>query len=61
MNWEKSSLKNCEIYHSFGSLGTKYWQIFWRRKRDEWCRLDSFQDMYGDMYIKLWEAGIAEK
>jgi hypothetical protein len=76
VNWKKKHLKNSEIDDSFGSLGTRYWQNFCRRnatvisakeavifdsKRDDWCCLDSFEDMYYDVYEKLWEAGIAEK
>jgi hypothetical protein len=30
-------------------------------KRDDWCRLDNFEDMYEDVYERLCEAGIAEK
>jgi hypothetical protein len=30
-------------------------------KRDNWCRLDNFQDMYDCVYEKLVEAGIADK
>jgi hypothetical protein len=69
-------LKNSERDDSFGSPGTRYWQNFCRRnaaiisakkavrfdsKRDDWCRLDNFEDMNDDVYEKLWEAGIAEK
>jgi hypothetical protein len=76
VNWKKKHLKNSEIDDSFGSLGTRYWQFFCRHnaavisaikavrfesKRDDWCRLDNFEDMYDDVYEKLWEAGIAEK
>jgi hypothetical protein len=76
MNWKKKYLKNSEIDDSFGSLGTRYWQNFCRRnaavisakkavrfdsKRDDWCRLDNFEDMYDDVYEKSREAGIAEK
>jgi hypothetical protein len=32
-----------------------------RKLSDDWCRLDNFEDMYDDVYEKLWEAGIAEK
>jgi hypothetical protein len=28
-------------------------------KQDDWCRLDTFKDMYDDVYERLWEAGIA--
>jgi hypothetical protein len=28
--------------------------------RDDWCRLDNFEDMYEDVYERLWEAGISE-
>jgi Fe-S-cluster formation regulator IscX/YfhJ len=76
MNWKKSHSNNIEIYDSFGSLGTRYWQNFCRHnaavisakkavrfdsKRDEWCHLDNFEDMYDDVYETLCEAGIAEK
>jgi Fe-S-cluster formation regulator IscX/YfhJ len=69
-------LSNSEIYNSFGSLGTRYWQNFCRRnadvvsakksvrfdsKRDGWCRLDNFEDVYDGVYEKMWEAGIAQE
>jgi hypothetical protein len=72
---EKGNLKNSERDDSFGSLGTRCSQNFCRRnaaiisakkavrfdsKRDDWCRLDNVEDMYDDVYEKLWEAGIAE-
>jgi hypothetical protein len=30
-------------------------------KQDDWCCMDNFEDMYDDVYEKLWEAGIPEK
>jgi hypothetical protein len=65
MNWKKKHLKNSEIDDSFGSLGTRYWQNFCLRnaavisakkavrfdsKRDDWCRVGIFEDMYDDVY-----------
>jgi hypothetical protein len=76
MAWKKANLKNGPDDDSFGSLGVRYWKNFCRRnadlisakkavrfdsKRDDWCRLDNFEDMYDDVYERLWEAGIAEK
>jgi hypothetical protein len=29
-------------------------------KRDDWCRLENFEDMYNIMYEKLLDAGIAD-
>jgi hypothetical protein len=73
---QKENLKNGPDDDSFGSLGTRYWQKNCRRnrnlisakkavrfdsKRDEWCRLDNFEDMYEDVYGRFLEAGIAEK
>jgi hypothetical protein len=29
-------------------------------KRDDWCRLDFFADMYDGVYKKLGESGVAE-
>jgi hypothetical protein len=30
-------------------------------KRDDWCRLENFKDIYDDVYDKLAEAGITEE
>jgi hypothetical protein len=74
--WKKANLRNGPDEDSFGSLGTRYWQNFCRRnrnlisakkairfdsKRDDWYRLDNFEDIYEDLYDILWESGIAEK
>jgi Fe-S-cluster formation regulator IscX/YfhJ len=74
--WKKANLKNSPDDDSFGSLGMRYWQNFCRHnrnlisakkavrfdsKRDDWCRLDNFEDMYEYVYERLLEAGIVEK
>jgi hypothetical protein len=68
-------LKNGPNDDSFGTLGLRYWQSFCRRnadvitskkavrsdsKRDDWCRIDNFADIYDGVYKKLVEAGVAE-
>jgi hypothetical protein len=75
MAWKKANLKNGPDDDSYGSLGTRYWQNFCRRNADlirakkairfdskqDWCHLDNVEDVYDDVYERLWEAGIAEK
>jgi hypothetical protein len=73
MAWKKAHLKNVPDDDLFGRLGTRYWQFFCGRnanlisankaarfdsKRDDWCHLDIFEDMYDDVYERLWESGI---
>jgi hypothetical protein len=65
---KKNHLKNGPNADTFGTLGQRYWQNFCRRnagiitskkaarlnsKRDDWCRLENFADMYGGVYEKL--------
>jgi hypothetical protein len=69
-------LKNGPDYDSFVNLGNCYWKNFYRRnaetisakkavrvdsKRDDWCLLDNFEDVYDGIYERLWGAGVAEK
>jgi hypothetical protein len=69
-------LKNGPDNDSFGILGTRYWQNFcccnrnlisakkavrFDSNQDDWCRLNNFEDMYEDVYERLYKAGIAEK
>jgi hypothetical protein len=76
MTRKKANLKNGNDDDSLISLCTRYWQNFCRRsrnlisarkavrfdsKRDDWCRLDSFEDIYEYVYERFWEAGIVEK
>jgi hypothetical protein len=58
-----------------GRAGLKWWQNFAKRhkvhlsiwkavrfdmKRNEWCKLENFQQMYDFIYDKLAEKGLAE-
>jgi hypothetical protein len=76
MEWKKKHWKRCEMYDTFGFLGSRYWQNFWRRnhdlisakkvvrfddKQDNWCRYDNLSDMYDGVYGRLHEMGIAER
>jgi hypothetical protein len=69
IDWKKANLKNGPDDDSFGSLGSRYWQNFCRRnadlisakkvvkfdsKRDDWSRLDNFEDMCDFVYEILW-------
>jgi hypothetical protein len=75
MAWKKTNLKNGPTDNSFGSIGTRNWKnccrhnddiisakkaVRFESKRDDWCRLGNFEDMYDDVYERLWESGIAE-
>jgi hypothetical protein len=74
MEWKKN-LKNGPNDNSFGTLGQRYWQKICRRnadviaskkavrfdsKRDDWCRLENFADIYDGVYNKLVESGLIE-
>jgi hypothetical protein len=73
MDWKKNNFKKGPNDDTFGTLGQTYWQNFCRRnddvitskkavrfdsKRDEWCRLENFADMYDGVYQRLIEAGV---
>jgi hypothetical protein len=68
MDWKKNHLKNGPNYDTSGTFGQHYWQNFCQRntdiitwkqvarfniKRDDWCRLENFADMYDGVYGKL--------
>jgi hypothetical protein len=76
MELKKNHLKNGPQDDTFGTLGQRYWQNFCRRnadvitsknavrfdsKRDDWCRLENFADMYDVVFEKLVQSGVAEK
>jgi hypothetical protein len=76
MEWRNHHFKNGPNGDMFGTLGQRYWQNFCRwnadvitskkavrldSKRDEWCRLENFIDMYDRVYYdKLVESGVGE-
>jgi hypothetical protein len=70
---KKNNLKNGPNDESFGTIGQRYWQNFCRRnadvvtskkavrldsKREDWCRLDFFADMYNGVLTKMVESGV---
>jgi hypothetical protein len=76
MEWKKNHLKNGPQDDTFGKLGQRYWQKNCRRnanvitskkavrfnsKRDDWCRLENFADMYDGVYEKMVRSGVEEK
>jgi hypothetical protein len=69
MAWKKAHLKNGPEDESFGihffhrnaDLISAKKAARFDSKRDDWCHLDNFEDMYDDVYERLWEACIAEK
>jgi hypothetical protein len=76
MDWKKNNLKNGPNDDTFGMFGQHYWQNFFRRnagvvtsrkavrfdsKRDDWCGLENFADMYDGVYQRLVKAGVSEK
>jgi hypothetical protein len=76
MECKKNHLKNSPNDGTFGTLGQRYRQNLCRRnvsvvtsknavrfdsKRDDWCWLENFADMYDRVYDKWVESGAAKK